>query len=265
MTYYVYVHRRKDNNSIFYVGKGKGYRFSSNHRNNKNWHRIVKEAGGFIPEIVFNHLTEDDALKLESDFILNLNDLVNKKTHYNVISLQEMNLSDKLEYCNKSPSGLIWKVNVSFGKSFREKGSVAGHFSKHLNYWTVGCDGKLLLAHRVVYFLKYGEIEEGLLINHIDCNTRNNTIENLETVTICENNQRRFNLISEKVSKSNSSGYTGLTIEKIGNYTRIRARWTDNGTRRTKTFKVDDEDNIDHVKELAVKYLRGVKNGSAEN
>ena len=57
MEYYVYCHKRLKDNSIFYIGKGKGDRFNSDIARNQYWNRIVKKDGGFISEIIKDNLT----------------------------------------------------------------------------------------------------------------------------------------------------------------------------------------------------------------
>lgn len=58
--FYVYIHRRKDNNAIFYVGKGSGQRAYSKHDRNKHWRHIASRCG-FDVEIVANSLAEHEA------------------------------------------------------------------------------------------------------------------------------------------------------------------------------------------------------------
>ena len=52
--FYVYVHKRNDNGSIFYVGKGKGYRSKSKSGRSKHWFNIVNKHGYTIEYEVFD-------------------------------------------------------------------------------------------------------------------------------------------------------------------------------------------------------------------
>lgn len=55
-------------------------------------------------------------------------------------------------------------------------------------------DRKHYYVHRLVYCTFNNDYDlEGYVIDHIDSNTRNNTLENLQKITISENNSRRFN------------------------------------------------------------------------
>jgi hypothetical protein len=76
--YYVYLHRRLDNNSVFYVGKGKGRRAWNKSSRNAHWKRIVKKHGRSV-EILFSSLTEEQAFEIEMQEIqkYGLNNLAN--------------------------------------------------------------------------------------------------------------------------------------------------------------------------------------------
>lgn len=70
--FYVYVHKRKTDGSVFYVGKGTGERASDNSPRNIWWSRIVKKSNGYEFEIVYNNLTEQEAFKKEQELILEI-------------------------------------------------------------------------------------------------------------------------------------------------------------------------------------------------
>jgi hypothetical protein len=66
--YYVYLHRRKDNNEVFYVGKGCNKRAWLSQGRNVHW-RCIAENYGFTVEIIESKLTSDDAIELEAETI----------------------------------------------------------------------------------------------------------------------------------------------------------------------------------------------------
>ena len=66
--YYVYIHRRGDNNEVFYVGKGKGRR-CKRHESRSNYWRNIYNKYGVNCEIVGNSLTEHEALLLEKTLV----------------------------------------------------------------------------------------------------------------------------------------------------------------------------------------------------
>jgi len=68
MKFYVYVHRRKDTNEVFYVGKGCGKRAWKKTTRSDWWKRIEAKYGRTV-EIVLTDMSEDDAFKLENGLI----------------------------------------------------------------------------------------------------------------------------------------------------------------------------------------------------
>jgi hypothetical protein len=66
--YYVYQHRKKDTNEVFYVGKGKKNRYLTESNRNKYWHNVVNKHD-FVYEILFTNLDEELALLIETELI----------------------------------------------------------------------------------------------------------------------------------------------------------------------------------------------------
>ena len=67
--FYVYLHRRKTDNKVFYVGKGKGRRAYAK-TSRSQWWKSVSDKHGLIVEIVFENLSEEEAFQIEKDTIL---------------------------------------------------------------------------------------------------------------------------------------------------------------------------------------------------
>ena len=65
--FYVYKHVRLDNNTCFYVGKGKGNRKDILTRNNH--HNNISNRYGHKVVIIKDHLTEEEAFNLETEII----------------------------------------------------------------------------------------------------------------------------------------------------------------------------------------------------
>lgn len=66
--FYVYLHKRKDNDAVFYVGKGKDKRAWSTRSRNNYWNNTVKKYG-YTVEIIQGTLTEKEAFDLEINTI----------------------------------------------------------------------------------------------------------------------------------------------------------------------------------------------------
>lgn len=64
--FYVYLHLRKTDGKVFYVGKGSGNRAWSKWDRHRNpwWHRVVLKHGYYV-EIAHDEMNEDDAFLLE--------------------------------------------------------------------------------------------------------------------------------------------------------------------------------------------------------
>ena len=64
--FYVYLHRRASDNSVFYIGKGCKYRAYETHKSKRSvyWIRVYQKHGRVV-EIVKDNLTEKEALAIE--------------------------------------------------------------------------------------------------------------------------------------------------------------------------------------------------------
>lgn len=69
--FYVYVHMKATDESVFYVGKGCGPRYKVKHGRNQYWQRIVAKYG-YIAEIVLSNLSFEEANQQEIRLIKEL-------------------------------------------------------------------------------------------------------------------------------------------------------------------------------------------------
>lgn len=76
MNFYVYQHRRLDDDSIFYIGKGSKNRAWSKHNRNHYWHNITSTVK-YIVEIIFYNLSEEKSLEIEKELIKSINPVAN--------------------------------------------------------------------------------------------------------------------------------------------------------------------------------------------
>lgn len=69
--------------------------------------------------------------------------------------------------------------------------------------------------HRIVYIHQFGDIPDGMFINHIDGNRSNNRLSNLEAVTPSENALHAFNVIKTKKSYGENNPHAKLTEAEV--------------------------------------------------
>jgi hypothetical protein len=264
--FYVYIHKRKDNGVVFYVGKGSGLR-AYRPKRSKRYLAVIEESGGFTSEIIENNLTELEALDKETTLIQNPPrewNLINIRVSLRVQEIDFNSISEYLAYDENSPTGLRWKRwnNSRIKKTARYAGDVAGYLLKDSTgkeYYSVRVLGKSLLVHRIIWVLLNGKLSSNLVINHKDGNGLNNQISNLEAVTQAVNSRR-----TEKQRRENAGVYK-MTVGKHSYYV---SNYTENGERKAKLFscltlgedaafvaaKAHREKSLEHLNSLGYDY-----------
>jgi hypothetical protein len=188
--YYVYLHRRKDTNGVFYIGQGRLKRAFTSYKRTESWKEVCNKAGGYTVEFVRTGLSRQQSINIENEYLKNQEpnwELVNKVGARDIMEIDFEHIEEFLAYDENSPSGLIWKKKSG---SHTKKDMIAGSKDKVRGYWSVRLDNVLYAAHRVIWVLHNGKIDESLVVNHIDNNRGNNKIENLELVTNAVNSRR---------------------------------------------------------------------------
>jgi hypothetical protein len=94
---------------------------------------------------------------------------------------------------------LYWRDSNGRAKA----GSLAGCSTNLDKYMRVRINNKLYLLHRVIFFMHHGYFPKE--IDHIDCDRRNNRIENLREATGSQNQKNRG------LPRNNTSGYKNVT------------------------------------------------------
>jgi hypothetical protein len=189
--HYVYIHRRKDNNVVFYVGHGRLVRAHQGSKNKtKDWEVIESEAGGHLTEILHDNLSKIEAIEIECDYITNPApdwELVNKRKPTKVNSLDFNHLNSMFYYDETSSTCLRYKTDriKNKGAVSKAKDSEVGNIKYLPNGNPRGYRVKLtnlqglkeeLMVHRIVWVLVNGSIDNTLVIDHIDGNPLNNKI-----------------------------------------------------------------------------------------
>lgn len=116
-----------------------------------------------------------------------------------------------------SPSGLTYKINIYAGRTGKTLIKAAGDFVGCRSYnkdgspkcWEVGYNSRLYKAHRIVYVLAHGQIDDNLVVDHIDGNPFNNRIENLRLV------HKAVNHRNAKKFSNNTSGHAGVYWQEM--------------------------------------------------
>ncbi|MFW0989056.1 HNH endonuclease [Cronobacter sakazakii] len=115
-----------------------------------------------------------------------------------------MNEKNLLELLTYHPESGLFTWNVSRGKA--RKGKVAG-YEMTGGYVGIFFNKKLYKAHRLAWPFTHGELPSGE-IDHINCNKKDNRINNLRVVTTAENLRNRG------MQKRNTSGVKGVNRKK---------------------------------------------------
>lgn len=142
-------------------------------------------------------------------------------------------------YDETSPTCLRWRVSVWSGRNYKTEkikaGDVAGIFRTNTQggkFCIVKLDKRGYVISRVIWQIFYGEIPEGMVIDHLDGNPYNNKLSNLEMKTSSANNKNK------KKRKDNTTGVNGVCRTR-SKYPQYMASWIDStGTLRHKTFSV---------------------------
>jgi hypothetical protein len=204
----VYLHRRKDNNEVFYVGQGTLTRPYDTSRKNQRWRSVV-DLVGYTVEIVKSGISKTDALLLERELIDKYSDqIVNRLAASSTIRELDFDIfNERFEVDETSPTGLSWRIDIRSGHKnnfiMARKGTPAGTMTVH-GYYTISVGGKVYPAHRIVYLLVHGEVPTNRLIDHIDNNRANNKILNLRLASPKQNARNKA------LRNTNETGVNGV-------------------------------------------------------
>lgn len=116
--YFVYVHRKKSNDKVFYVGKGKGNRYKSVSGRNNYWRNTANKHGWYY-DIVYNNLLEEEALELEEFMIqeIGLDNLCNRNYYNGGQSGYTHSEESKLKMKSSMKGRTAWNKGIKDEKS----------------------------------------------------------------------------------------------------------------------------------------------------
>jgi hypothetical protein len=152
---------------------------------------------------------------------------------YSLISQDYLN--HLFEYKN---GNLFWKNPIL--RSKMKAGQQAGTLTKDQKV-VITIHSKPFSAHRLIFLMHHGWLPEE--IDHIDCDSTNNLIDNLRPATRSENSMNR------RIMKNNKSGVKGVSWNKRC------GKWEASGQTNKKSTKLGYFDAIEDA-EFAVKSYR---------
>jgi len=246
--FYVYVHRNKLTNEVFYVGSGTESRCKQTTNRSKVWNEYIK-ANEFIVEILCKDLSLIDARDMEGLLIDMSTGLLNASKP--VITCIDITpeIVDNFYYDTSSPTCLRWKDDRERRgwKAGRKAGSVLFRDGKPKGC-TVKLNERRIMVHRIIYAMHYAILDTSLVVDHIDGNPHNNRIENLRAVTHAVNSRNMSN------TRSNTSGAVGVSYKRNkSGHTYWSATWRENNKGKSKHFMVEKYGN-DEAFRLACEY-----------
>jgi hypothetical protein len=99
--FYVYVHRRATDGTVFYVGKGTGNRAYANQGRSRYWRNIVSKHG-YTVQIVQTGMQEWWAFEIERE-------LISSYGRENLCNLTATRVSEATKGIRKTAYGFTWK------------------------------------------------------------------------------------------------------------------------------------------------------------
>ena len=255
MKFYVYAHKDLDGN-IFYIGKGTKNRMtrllkpsSLSGRSKLYIKKVIELNFQYTYEVLAECESNLEAEQLEKEYFDSFSKIYNLTNKNRPASTKEIDfelMNSLFYYDETSPSGLRNKTEIRCGRNqnvvSKNIGDVAGTLN-NCGYYIVNIASALYLAHRIVYVLHHMQIDTSLVVDHIDRDRTNNSIDNLRAIT------QKANTMNIDLKSTNSSGTNGVMYDLKRN--RFRAYITRNDKQITKSFSIRIH-GFEKAKQLAI-------------
>lgn len=176
------------NNTVRYVGEGRGFRFKQKSGRPLSFLNILNDGGKIVK--LKENLTKFQAQHFEEKLIsLHKETLINRIKTNKVSKISYEDFKDVFVIDPSSVSGLSWKIKI---RNVKNTEVCSKNNSK---YYTVSYKRKIYKVHRIVWCLHNKcDLDENLVIHHVDGNSRNNNPLNLQAVSQKENVNRKVNV-----------------------------------------------------------------------
>ena len=123
-------------------------------------------------------------------------------------SMLSKEVLEKLFYYDPEAGKLYWKISRGGQKAGAEAGCICT-YPDGRQYRTIGIQGKLYPAHRIIYHMMNGySLRQDQQIDHKNGDGLDNRLDNLRVCTNQQNSQNRC------VNKNNKTGYKGVYFRK---------------------------------------------------
>ena len=159
-------------------------------------------------------------------------------------------LSEYFKLDENSPSGLV-RIKNRVGRNINMYNIGTRDFSKNGKplAWVLKFQGNKYHIHRIIWVLIYGSIDSSLVIDHLDGDPFNNTIDNLRLKTNAENRRNSCK------SANNTTGTTGVYLMNDGKgHCYYTAQWQEtDGSRNCKCFSFN-KFGEENAKTMAINY-----------
>lgn len=208
----VYLHKDSDG-VVRYVGQGVQSRAFVFTGRNPAWRSMFSVANPPTVEVVQSCLSKESALDLELDLIGRYSETILNRitsTHKQKEMLFD-DFASNFKYDETSPTFLMRKTKNG-------QYIVAGFNTG--KYYKVSLKNSSYGVHRVIWLLHNGRIDSNMVVDHIDNNPSNNSIDNLRMVSFSENSKNR-------ISKLPRSGFRNIlqNYDVSGNVVSYHVFW----------------------------------------